>query len=376
MSKNRRTYSKEFKEEAIKLVEEEGLTCSKVEENLGIGKGTVSRWIREKLRLNKDAFCGSGNIRPSEKKYKDLQKELERVKRERDILKKAMAIFSKDQSIYGVKEMCQVLGVYRGNYYRWLNNPEGVRIKQDKKLKPEIKKIFNENRRVYGADRVAESLRKNGIPCGKTRAGRLMNEMNFKPKRRTKHKVTTLSNHSRPYSQNLLNQDFKAYRPHQIWASDIAYIKTYEGTLYLAVILDLYTRKIVGWSMSERLKDALVKDAFKSACKKYEPEAELIFHSDRGSQYCSYNFRKLLSFYKCRQSMSDPGNCYDNAISETFFKTLRAELTYHSKFETRGTARRELFDYIECFYNRIRLHSGIGYYSPHEFEENYFSEAA
>ena len=272
--------------------------------------------------------------------------------------------------------MCHVLGVHRSNYYRWFKTPESSRKKEDDELKPKIEKIFTESRAVYGAHRVSISLRKAGISCGKARVGRLMNELGLKAKRRTKYKVTTNSNHSRPYSQNLLNQDFKAYRPRQVWASDIAYIKTYEGTLYLGVILDLYTRKIVGWAMSKRLKDNLVKKALKSACKQYEPDPELLFHSDRGSQYCSHSFRKLLKFYKCRQSMSEAGNCYDNAISETFFKTLRAELTYHSKFKTRRNAKRELFDYIECFYNRIRIHSGIDYCSPEEFEQKYLSEAA
>lgn len=271
--------------------------------------------------------------------------------------------------------MCQTLGVHRNNYYRWLKNPEGVRKKQDQELKPKIEQEFADNRMVYGALRIAENLRKNGTPCGKTRARRLMNELGIEPKRRTKYKVTTNSKHSRPYSQNLLNQDFTAYRPHQIWSSDIAYIKTREGTLYLAIVLDLFTRKIVGWSFNRTLRDVLVKDAFKAACQQHEPEPGLIFHSDRGSQYCSAKFRKLLNLYKCRQSMSDAGNCYDNAITETFFKTLRAELTYHVTFEKRVDAKREIFDYIECFYNRSRLHSAIGYCSPLEFENNYFLKA-
>lgn len=272
--------------------------------------------------------------------------------------------------------MCQVLGVHRSNYYRWLKSPEGVRKRQDRELILKIKEEFHKNREVYGSPRITESLRKQKIPCGKTRVKRLMNEENLVPKRRTKYKVTTNSNHSRPYSQNLLNQDFTAYRPDQIWASDIAYIKTLEGTLYLAVILDLFTRKIVGWSLSPTLKDVLVKDALKAAWMENKPGPGLIFHSDRGIQYCSKDFRKLLKLFKCRQSMSEAGNCYDNAISETFFKTLRAELTYHSSFHKRDDARREIFDYIECFYNRTRLHSSLGYCSPLEFEIKFMGKAA
>ena len=217
--------------------------------------------------------------------------------------------------------------------------------------------------------RIAETLRKDGTPCGKSRAKRLMDQAGLKPKRRTKYKKTTNSNHNRKVFPNLVNQEFKSNGMNQLWTSDIAYIRTSEGTLYLAVILDVFSRKIVGWSMQSRMKDDLVIDAFKSAWDDRRPGCGLIFHSDRGSQYCSERFIKILEGRQCIQSMSGTGNCYDNAITETFFKTLRAELTYHIKFESRDNARKEIFSFIELFYNRKRIHSAIDYCSPEEYEK-------
>lgn len=272
--------------------------------------------------------------------------------------------------------MCRILGVTRQGFYRWLQAPEGVRKNEDKILLTEIKDIFSKNREVYGPTRISESLRKTDIPCGKTRVKRLMDDAGLKPKRRTKYKVTTNSKHSRKVAPNHVNQEFGTYVPNQLWASDIAYIQTMEGTLYLAVILDVFSRKIVGWSMSERMKDSLVIDAFNAAWISRSPDKGLLFHSDRGSQYCSQDFIKILKSRNCIQSMSDTGNCYDNAITETFFKTLRAELTYHTVFKSRAEARKEIFSYIELFYNRVRLHSSIDFCAPDEYEGLEMNEVA
>ena len=174
--------------------------------------------------------------------------------------------------------MCSVLGVVRQSFYRWLQLPEGIRKKEDKRLLPEIRKIFMGNRQIYGPKRIAKHLRKDGIPCGKTRAKRLMEEAGLKPKRRTKFKKTTNSKHSRKVSPNFVNQDFRADRADHLWFSDIAYIKTLKGTLYLAVILDVFSRKIVGWSMQQRMKDSLVIDAFNSAWNSRRPDKGLLFH--------------------------------------------------------------------------------------------------
>lgn len=272
--------------------------------------------------------------------------------------------------------MSHVLGVSRQGFYRWQKNPEGIRRREDKRLILKIREIFMANRQVYGPPRMAEQLRKDGMPCGKTRAKRLMEEAGVRPKRRTKFKKTTNSKHNRKVSPNIVNQEFRASRPDELWASDIAYIKTLKGTLYLAVILDVFSRKIVGWSMQRRMKDRLVIDAFNSAWNGRQPDTGLIFHSDRGSQYCSRDFMSILKARRCRQSMSSTGNCYDNAISETFFKTLRAELTYHVSFKDRDDARKEIFSYIELFYNRKRLHSAIDYCSPEEYERLKMQKAA
>jgi len=264
--------------------------------------------------------------------------------------------------------MCRALGVTRQGYHRWLKAPEGIRKKEDKVLLSEIRNIFISNRAVYGPTRISESLRKKNMPCGKTRVKRLMDDAGLKPKRRTKYKVTTNSKHNRKVASNHVNQEFDTYKVNQLWTSDIAYIKTFEGTLYLAVVLDVFSRKIIGWSMSQRMKDSLVINAFNAAWISRRPAKGLLFHSDRGSQYCSRDFTKILKDKKCIQSMSDAGNCYDNAITETFFKTLRAELTYHTRFKSRAEARKEIFSYIELFYNRVRLHSSIDYCTPDEYE--------
>ncbi|MEA3414994.1 MAG: IS3 family transposase [Thermodesulfobacteriota bacterium] len=211
------------------------------------------------------------------------------------------------------------LNSVRQSFYRWFKAPQGIRKKEDKRLLLEIRKIFMENRQVYGPKRIAEHLRKDGKPCGKTRAKRLMEKSCLKPKRRTKFKKTTNSKHSRKVSPNLVNQDFRADMADQLWASDIAYIQTLKGTLCLAVILDVFSRKIVGWSMQQRIKDSLVIDAFNSEWNSRRSDKGLLFHSDRGSQYCSGSFIKVLRTRECLQSMSSTGNCYDNAITETFF---------------------------------------------------------
>ena len=183
-----------------------------------------------------------------------------------------------------------------------------------------------------------------------------------------KFKITTHSKHKHPIADNLLERDFTASEPNRVWTSDITYIWTKEGWMYLSVFMDLFNRKIVGWSMKSRLKDDLITDAFKMAVSTRKPPPGLIVHSDRGLQYCSKNFKEQLNKYKCLQSMSSTGNCYDNAVTESFFHILKTELVYHRKYESRYQARKSIFKYIEMFYNRVRIHSYLGGLSPYEYE--------
>ncbi len=239
-----------------------------------------------------------------------------------------------------------------------------------------MRAIFKESDETYGILRIIEALRSQGITAGKNRISRLMKDNDLRVKTRRRFKVTTNSDHKRPVAPNLLNQEFWAKEPDDIWTGDITYIRTGEGWLYLAVVLDICTRKIVGWSMHKRMKDDLVVNAFKNALHRRKPGKGFIFHSDRGSQYCSKRFSKLVRGAGGKQSMSATGCCYDNAITESFFGTLKTELVHHCRCETRAMAKRSIFSYIEGFYNRTRMHSSIGYMSPDEFEQSLYRMAA
>ena len=235
-------------------------------------------------------------------------------------------------------------------------------------LKLRIAQIYSENSGRYGSPRIYEQLRKEGFKCNKKRVERLMRVLGLKANQKRKFKVTTDSNHNLPIKDNLLNREFDVNQKNKVWASDITYISTKEGWLYLAVMIDLYSRKVVGWSMQKRMTKSLVIDALKMAINRRDPQQGLIVHSDQGSQYASHDFQKLLWQNKFKSSMSRKGDCWDNAVAESFFGTLKTELVYHSKYQTRSQAKQDIFEYIEIFYNRNRLHSTLDYKSPEEYE--------
>lgn len=238
----------------------------------------------------------------------------------------------------------------------------------DEMIKRMIEPVFKESRQTYGARRLKGSLKKVGINTSRRRVRRLMKEGSLVPKQVTRwHKPTTKADESHEKAPNLLDQDFSAERPNQKWVVDITYIATAEGWLYLAVLLDLFSRVVVGWSMQNRMTTALVMEAWKMACAWRHPPEEILHHSDLGSQYTSKAYLKLLREQKCQISMSGKGNCYDNACVESFFSTLKAECA-DRVFESRAEARSRIFEYIEVWYNRKRLHSTLGYLSPLEFE--------
>jgi len=265
--------------------------------------------------------------------------------------------------------MCRVLEVSRSGFYAWLGRQESGRAREDRRLSALIRGIFEESRRTYGAPRVHRALGKRGVRCGLKRVARLMKAGDMRPKTTRKFRVkTTDSKHNHPIAPDLLGQDFTADGPNQAWVSDITYIPTDEGWLYLASTMDLFSRRIVGWSMSSSLEATLVVDALRMAVEGRNPRPGLIHHSDRGSQYASSAFRQLLDAHGIRCSMSRTGNCYDNAAKESFFHTLKTELIHHEHYRTRAEARASVFEYIEAFYNRQRLHSTLDYCSPVEFE--------
>lgn len=273
-----------------------------------------------------------------------------------------------NRSAFSIQKMCQVLEVSKSGYYKHQINPESQRDKDDHMLLNRIKDIHKENKERYGSVRIKKELDKVNITCSKNRVARLMSQNNIKAKAKRKFKNTTDSNHKHPVAENLLKQDFSATGINQKWVSDITYIYTQEGWLYLAVILDLYSRKVVGWSMGNRINKGLIIKALLQAMNRRGIKAGLILHSDRGSQYASDDYVFLVKANKFIQSMSGKGNCYDNAVMESFFKTLKIEEVYWEQYLTRDAARKSIFEYIECYYNTKRMHSALDYMSPQEFE--------
>ena len=259
--------------------------------------------------------------------------------------------------------------VARSSYYEWLSNRGCHRAKQDEELILMIKPIFEEGRNNYGSRSIKEKLELQGKRISRRRIIRLMKEASLVCKTRRKFKATTDSRHNRPVAPNILDRKFNVDQPNRYWAGDITYIPTNEGWLYLATVIDLYSRKVVGWSMSNHMKAELVNKALLMAIWKRKPPKGLVWHTDRGSQYVSDSHLKIIQQHHIVQSMSRKGNCWDNAVAESFFHTLKTELTHQHKFKTREEARNVIFEYIEVFYNRIRIHSTNNYLSPVEFEK-------
>lgn len=270
---------------------------------------------------------------------------------------------------YPVRMMCRLLEVSRSGYYAWRVRPESERAKADRKLTNEIRRIHAESGGVYGSPKICAELKEDGFQCGRHKVARLMRIAGLQgcPKRR--FKVTTRSDPTHPVADNLLQQDFSAERVNERWAADITYISTHEGWLYLAVVMDLYSRRIVGWSMNRWMSRHLVIDALNMAIDQRLPGDNLIHHSDRGGQYTSDDFRELLDEHEIRCSMSASGNCYDNAVVESFFGLLKRERVNRTRYLTRDEATADIFDYIECFYNRKRRHGRLGNISPAAFEK-------
>lgn len=264
--------------------------------------------------------------------------------------------------------MCEVLEVSRSGYYDWVDRPISFREEANTGLLEQIKQVHVSSRNTYGYRRVYYALQHNNINCSENRVLRIMQANNIFSKVRKKFKATTNSKHNLPVAENILNREFSIDIPNTHWVGDISYIWTQEGWLYLATVIDLYSRAIVGWAVQERMTSKLIEYALLMALWRRKPKRGLIFHSDRGSQYASLSFQDLLKMYCIISSMSRKGNCWDNAVAESFFKTIKMELTYHCTYATREDARQSIFEYIEIFYNRKRLHSSIGYMAPMQFE--------
>ena len=264
--------------------------------------------------------------------------------------------------------MCKVLEVNRSSYYKRKKSNKGKRHKENKDLLAKIKEIYKASRERYGSPRITAELIRQGIKCNKKRVARIMRKNGIEARIFRKYRNTTNSEHQKERSANILSREFRREEPNKVWTGDITYIRTEEGWLYLAAVIDIYSRKIIGWQLDKRMDSDLVEKALKNALVDRKVGSGIIFHSDQGIQYASESFRKLLKENGFIQSMSRRGNCYDNAVTESFFHTLKTELINRIKYKTREEARRSIFEYIEIFYNRKRLHSAIGYKTPVEFE--------
>ena len=270
---------------------------------------------------------------------------------------------------FSINLMCKVFKVDRSSYYHWVKAGCIVK-KEDTQLNKLIETIFIQGRRNYGTRRIQDKLKElYGLILSRKRIAGIMKDLSLKVKMKRRYKNTTDSNHNLPIAPNLLNRDFYASAPDTKYVGDITYIATGEGWLYLATVIDLYSRKIVGWSMDDTMKVSLVNDALNMAIEHRNPAKGLLWHTDRGSQYASYSHKDLLQKHGIVQSMSRKGNCWDNAVAESFFKTLKSDLVYQTYFYTKNQAKREIFEYIEFHYNRVRSHSYLGNLSPSRFEE-------
>ncbi|WP_394846013.1 IS3 family transposase [Pendulispora brunnea] len=376
--RKRRVFTPQFKAEAVRLCKVGDRTIGQVAKDLDLTETALRAWIK---RAETDAGdAPKESLSTAERdELTELRRKVKRLEMERDILKKAngllregidvrFAFVHEEKASYPIAVLCKVLGVSRSGYYAWASRPTPSRERSDAQLAVEIATTHKRSRDTYGSPRVHRDLRARGIRVGKKRVERLMREHGIFAKRRRRFRRTTDSRHSYPIAPNVLARRFEAAVPNRAWVTDVTYVWTLEGWLYLAVILDLCSRRIVGWAASENNDRHLANDALRRAVANRRPVAGLLHHSDRGSPYASDDYRNAIAANGMIASMSRRGNCWDNAVAESFFATLKGELLDHEVYQTRRSAVAAIGDYIDAFYNLERRHSSIDYVSPIEFE--------
>ncbi|MFQ6550550.1 IS3 family transposase [Aestuariibius sp. 2305UL40-4] len=365
----------EFRSDAVWIALTSGLTRKQVASDLGVGLSTLNKWVT----AHRDADLVSD-------KDLELARENERLRRENRILKeerldlkkgngllrgsKAMRsrFIEENSDAFNSNRMCDVLDVSPRGLRAYRSRPASQRQRTDMIVLAHIKEQAHLSLGSYGRPRMTEELKELGLNIGHRRIGRLMRENGIRVERSKKYKVTTDSNHAFNIAPNLLNRDFQADHPNQKWAGDISYVWTHEGWLYLAVILDLHSRRVIGWAVSNRMKRDLAIRALKMVIALRQPPKGCIHHTDRGSQYCSHDYQKILRQHGFKVSMSGKGNCYNNSAVETFFKTIKAELIWRRSWQTRRDTEIAIFEYINGFYKPRRRHSALGWKSPVAFE--------
>jgi transposase InsO family protein len=283
------------------------------------------------------------------------------------------AFIEAEKARYSVRTLCRLLGVTRSGFYAWCKRDESPRAIANRRLGVEIRSAFEANRRAYGSPRIYHELRAAGGSAGRHRIARLMRQHGLQARRKRRFIATTDSRHDRRVARNLVRREFEVAQPNRVWAGDVTFIPTSDGWLYLAVLLDLCSRRVVGWAMSARNDESLVLDALRMALEQRCPAPGLVVHSDRGTTYAGGGYQAALSRAGARCSMSRRGNCWDNAVVESFFSSLKTETAIGQSFASRALARQLVFDYIECFYNRTRRHSTLDYLSPESYEQSLIS---
>ncbi|WP_187969239.1 IS3 family transposase [Aquibium microcysteis] len=375
----RRKFSREFKLEAVRLVRDRGVAVAQAARDLDLHENVLRKWVRELSTDPQHAFPGHGQMKPEQQEIDRLRKEVAKLKAERDIPKKGrsllregsdmrFAFIAKHRNVWPVAWLCEALDVSRSGFHAWLKRSPSARARDDEVLISRIDRSFKNSDRTYGARRVWRDVLAEGLSCGLHRVERLMREngLRARPRRRGLPKDT---GERATVSGNLLDRAFEASAPNQKWVADFTYIWTAEGWLYVAAVVDLFSRRVVGWAMKAEMTAQLVTDALIMAIWRRGKPDSLLHHSDQGSQYTSEQFQRLMADHGITCSMSRSGNVWDNAAMESFFSSLKTERTARKVYRTRDDARADVFDYIERFYNPRRRHSTLGYLSPVEFEE-------
>ncbi|RZG77046.1 IS3 family transposase [Acinetobacter sp. WCHAc060033] len=370
-------FSPEFKQQAIDYaLSNSHESVAAIAQKLGVGYSTLDKWIRE----TNPTGSSKRQLSPEQQRILDLEKEVKQLREANDNLKKGACVLpdrscqEKYTVIQGlavtettVSSACKCLGVSTSGYYAWRKRQIYVNQKYT-----DLKAVYWQHHARLGAPSLVHDMHDLGYCMSERTVGRMLKKLSLRSKIARKYKHTTDSNHRLPTAPNLLDRQFTVTLPNKVWTTDITYIRTKEGWLYLCVMLDLFSRRIIGWQTSYRIDRQLVCDAFNYAMARQGYSTSVMVHSDQGSQYCSRDFRALLLANNCIQSMSRRGNCWDNAVTESFFHTLKGHVIHDSVFATRKEANAVLFEYIEVYYNRIRRHSANGWLSPEAFEHKYF----
>ncbi|HIB9971159.1 IS3 family transposase [Escherichia coli] len=376
----KRNFSAEFKRESAQLVVDQKYTVADAAKAMDVGLSTMTRWVKQLRDERQGKTPKASPITPEQIEIRKLRKKLQRIEMENEILKKGVlrkavrlryAFIRDNTCCWPVRLLCRVLDVHPSGFYAWLQQPHSQRHQADLRLTGQIKQFWLESGCVYGYRKIHLDLRDSGQQCGVNRVWRLMKRVGIKAQvgyrspRARKGEASIMS-------PNRLQRQFNPDAPDERWVTDITYIRTHEGWLYLAVVVDLFSRKIIGWSMQSRMTKDIVLNALLMAVWRRNPEKQVLVHSDQGSQYTSHEWQSFLKSHGLEGSMSRRGNCHDNAVAESFFQLLKRERIKKKIYGMREEARSDIFDYIEMFYNSKRRHGSSEQMSPTEYENQYY----